>query len=111
MLTGIKIHNKLYYLVWWGTFVLQVIDLQFQEILRYLKVHSTAVISTESKIRLLFGIYGVLPLILIVLGEFGAIEEDGELTVEDRDTISKNTRREFSFLVYNKPKTLQTVRN
>ena len=83
-----------------------MIDLQFREILRYLKVHRKAVIYPKSMIRLLFGIYGVLPLILIVLGEFGAIEEDGELTVEDRDTISKNKRRVFSFLVYNKPKTL-----
>ena len=109
MLTGIKNHNKLKYLVWWGTFVLQAIDLQFQEIHRYLKVHRAAVIPSESKIQVLSGIYGVLPLILIVLGEFGAIEEDGELTVEDRDTISKNTWRVFSPIVQ-KPRPADNLR-
>ena len=45
-----------------------------------------------------------LPLILIVLGEFGGIEDDGELTVEDRETTSKNTRKLLLQPVYNKPK-------
>ena len=45
-----------------------------------------------------------LPLILIVLGEFGGIEDDGELTVEDRETISKNTRKVLLYAVDNKPK-------